>query len=106
MLVDSVKRHMAKGNKPESLASVGERLRLLRLALHYTQGQIAAMVGVSQAAWSQYENGIHAMDVQIALRLQALTGAPLEWVFSGIVTRIPHNLFAKLTKNGKQSHGH
>jgi transcriptional regulator with XRE-family HTH domain len=86
------------GSHPESKEALAERLFLLRNALGYTQAFAAKLIGVKREMWTFWETPTNTREpssrqlVDIEIR----TGAPREWVQSGIAVRMPPILAQKL----------
>lgn len=80
----------------DSYEAIGQRLYLLRKALDYTQGFIAQLAGVGQTAWSNYEAGRGRPEYDVVLRLEIATQAPQEWIYRGIMSRMPFDLAQKI----------
>lgn len=78
------------------MPEIAKRLILLRKALGYTQDMIGRMAGVSGNAWSNYENGLRRIELDNVFQLEAATGAPQEWVYRGIMARMPLELAEKI----------
>ena len=65
-------------------------LRAWRTGLRLTQAQAARMLGVSQAAWCDWEKAKKAPDIASGVRIESLTGIPVKaWVHPSTV---PHSL--------------
>lgn len=80
----------------DSLEAMGERLAMLRKALDYSQEFIAKLAGVGQTAWVHYEKGRRRPEFDVVIKLEAATGAPMEWVYRGIMARMPYDLIQKI----------
>ncbi len=81
---------------PYSLDEIAKRLRLLRRALGNTQATMGALAGVSGNAWQNYEKGLRRIDLDSVFHLETATGAPQEWIYRGIMARMPMELSEKL----------
>ena len=75
-----------KTTAPE-IAAFGLRLRQARLAarsgLGYGQRELAAMLGVSQAAVSDYERGRRQPGLEMLTELGRLLGVSIDWLLTG-----------------------
>jgi transcriptional regulator with XRE-family HTH domain len=81
---------------PYSLDEIAKRLILLRKALGNTQATMGALAGVSGNAWQNYEKGIRRIELDNVFQLETATGAPQEWIYRGIMARMPIELAEKL----------
>ena len=61
---------------------IGERLKIERLRLRYSQAEAGNMVGVSDAMWGRYERGA-VMGVDVESKLQG-AGFDVDYIFTGI----------------------
>lgn len=75
----------------------GRRLRQLREALDYEQGEFAAMIGVNQPTYNNYETGLRLPSPSILRRVIARTGATTDWIYLGDRRHLPPALLEKLT---------
>jgi transcriptional regulator with XRE-family HTH domain len=89
---------------PFSLDEIGKRLLLLRQALDNTQWQMAALAGVTDKAWQNYEAGIRRIDIKVVGRLRATVGVTSDWVYWGDIGRMPGPLLDKLQGQAKIDH--
>lgn len=84
-------------SEPDSMEAIGERLRLLRAALGFTQEQMAERHGIeSQQAWANYERGERPLDYRIALSIAQKDSASLDWIYRGLRGTLPVHLAEKL----------
>ena len=60
---------------------VENRLRAMRAARGWTQAQLGAAVGVSRQAIIAIETERHDPSLEVAFRLSAVFGAPVETIF-------------------------
>jgi transcriptional regulator with XRE-family HTH domain len=82
---------------PESLPEIAHRLTILREALGYrTQGEMAAVLGMTAGSWSNYERGFSRINIDAALLLQRRFGIPLDYVYIGLTAMLPSHLAAKI----------
>lgn len=81
---------------PYSLPEIAKRLFLLRKALGLTQATIGRMAGVSGNAWGNYEKALRRIELDNVFQLETATGAPQEWVYRGIMARMPLELAQKI----------
>lgn len=90
---------MVRGSRhPDSKEALAERLILLRAAKGWTQVFAAKMIGESQATWGFWEspnNNRQPTGAQLR-QIEIVTGAPREWIQSGIASRMPPILAEKL----------
>ncbi len=81
---------------PASREMIAHRLFLTRKALGYTQAFMANLIGLQQSAWNNYEQGHRRIDVDPALRLCAVTGIDMSWIYQGNITGVPVELAEKI----------
>lgn len=80
-----------------SLTRIGERIRVLREALGYSNAsQFAAFVGWSSQQLSNYENGQKRPEVNMAILLCSRTGATLDYIYRGEFAGLPMQLAVKI----------
>lgn len=58
--------------------NIGEKIRKIRAEKHYSQARMAEMLGVSQQAYSKYENGLTSMSFETALQLAEILDISLD----------------------------
>jgi transcriptional regulator with XRE-family HTH domain len=86
---------MADGGK--SLADIGMRLQALMNALEFKkQSTFAHLIEVTQPALNNYLQGVRRPDLDVAMRIQAKTGATLDWIYLGDRSGLPSRLLEKL----------
>lgn len=82
---------------PQSRVEIGKRLWILREALDKTQAQMAKLAGLaSPSAWANYEKGDRRISLDHALRLHALAGVPITYIYHGSMADIPSDLLDKI----------
>jgi transcriptional regulator with XRE-family HTH domain len=77
--------------EPE-LKEIGRRLAATRLALGYTQDELADEIGVSRSAYGNWEQGSRPPDYAAMRRLKKRFQVPLDWVYDGDPAQLPHHL--------------
>lgn len=55
------------------MQKIGQRVRAWRLKKDWSQGQMAKLIGVSQAFWSRFESGKKLLGPASAKKLEAVT---------------------------------
>lgn len=82
---------------PTSLAEIGARLKLSRLALGKTQAEMASYMGSSTPgqAWENYEAGRRRISIDHALALRSV-GLTIEWIYEGNDRRLSRDLYARI----------
>ena len=94
--------HMPTASRDTDLMSeVGLRLARTRDALGWTQQQMADAINVGRTTVDNWEQGIRLADVVAILRLKRATGVPLEWIFAGDITKVPHEIAIRLLGDQK-----
>lgn len=89
---------MAKANELYSAMSVGERLRITRLALKLTQKGMAHPLSVSRAAYTMYETGTRVPPWNIAIELCEKWGLTLDWIYMGDLSGLPAYLVERINR--------
>jgi transcriptional regulator with XRE-family HTH domain len=82
---------------PTHHEAIAQRLRLTREATGLPQRQFARRVGITPAAWNNYEKDVNRISVDAALKLCASIGATLDWIYRGnMESGLPMSLARKL----------
>ena len=81
---------------PYSLDEISKRLVLLRKALGNTQAAMGSLAGVSGNAWQNYEAGIRRIELDNVFQLESAIGVPQEWIYRGVMSRMPLELAEKI----------
>ena len=82
-----------------SSAAIGDRLRFLRETKGLKhQTLMAKLVGASQSRYSNWENGIGVIPVEFAIRICSLTGATLDFIYTGNCSSLPAHLISKFSE--------
>ena len=81
---------------PYALPEIGKRMFLLRKALGNTQAQMGRLAGVSGNAWQNYESGLRRIELDNVFQLETTSGAPQEWIYRGVMVRMPLDLAQKI----------
>jgi transcriptional regulator with XRE-family HTH domain len=79
-----------------SIVQIGERLRLLRETLQYSQTEFARKLNISLQTWNNYERGVSRIRVDEAYKLVQQTGVTLDWIYLGTESHLPKALSEKL----------
>jgi transcriptional regulator with XRE-family HTH domain len=87
-------------NPDETIHAIAERLQALRAAMGYGQNQrgFALFVGVTITSWNNYERAFRRIDIDNAIKVAKATGAPLDWIYRGVRTALPHDLALRLAE--------
>ena len=81
-----------------SLKAVGERLRLVREARGFAhQGAFAKLLDVGQSRYANWEQGLHAIPYEFAIRVHSKTGATLDYLYRGDVSGLPSSLLQEIS---------
>lgn len=67
---------------PRVRRQIGARIRALRLRRDFTQEALAEALEVERKTISRAENGVHAYDIDFAIRLARVLRVPLHWLFT------------------------
>lgn len=65
------------------LVAIGERIRLQRVTLGYTQQYVYDKIDISQNHYSRIENGHTGMSFDILLQLSELLGLSTDYILTG-----------------------
>lgn len=64
-----------------SVTAIAARLVLLRRAMNWTQTEMARQIGIQLTTWNNYELAVSPIPWQTALKVCAVTGASLDWIY-------------------------
>jgi len=82
-----------------NVRAVADRLRLTRLAMGYkVQAAWARVVGISPAAWNNYEQGLRLINVPDAGKVASVTGVTLDWIYHGSRRGLPSEFLQRLVE--------
>jgi transcriptional regulator with XRE-family HTH domain len=82
-----------KATKDAQKQEIGQRLGELREAYGYTQIKTANMLGVSAAAWCNWEAGKKRISIDAAIAFCEKTAVTLDWIYRG-AGKVPKKLRA------------
>lgn len=82
--------------RPEDIAEIAERLRLLREALGMSQSEIARRIGASPSQWNNYEKPLVRIRIDEAIKLTQTFGVTLDWIYTGDARMMPNHLMQKI----------
>ena len=91
---------------PATFPAIGQRLRLLRMALmpRSSRAQFARLVGLSRTTWVKCEIGTARLSLTTALVLHQKFGVSLDWVYLGDGRTMPQGLMMKIAALGQGEH--
>ncbi|WP_375453754.1 helix-turn-helix transcriptional regulator [uncultured Methylobacterium sp.] len=89
---------MSADPKEPAYPECGERLRLLRLAVHEMDNQraFAELYGFTHSQWNNYETGLSRPKPDDALRLKQKFGITTDWIYDGTVSMMPLYLVERM----------
>lgn len=90
------KRSIPVDETQSSIVAIGERLRLLREALLYSQTEFARKLNISLQTWNNYERGVSRIRIDEAYKVVRQTGVTLDWIYLGADAHLPRALSEKL----------
>lgn len=90
---------MSRPAQPLNLIEIGPRLKATREALGLSQEQAADETATTGTTWSKWETAERTPAVGSMLRLRAVFGVPLDWIYAGDPARLPHDLAEKLKRS-------
>lgn len=76
--------------------ATGHHLRLLRLALGRSVGEMALMLGVSSSRLANWESGHHYPDPYVMYVACLETGVTMDWIYRGVRAGVSSSLAAGL----------
>lgn len=76
--------------------AVGERLRLLRMALGKSPSEMADTLGIERTYWTRYEKGRQGLSDSVAALLCVRFGVTLDWLILGDWSKLPFELAEKI----------
>lgn len=83
-----------------TLAKIGERLELIRLARgHIKRGEQkkwAQSFGFGETTYAMWENGQQRIPTDEAVKIVAKTGATLDYIYLGVESTLPKSLSAAI----------
>lgn len=73
---------------------IGERLRLIEKAMQLSGADIARRTQgkITPSRWSEYKQGVRQITVENAIILRDLTGATLDYIYTGDISSLPVRL--------------
>jgi len=83
---------------PESLKSLGARLKSTREALGLSAAELCRQIDCKANRWSQYESGERKITLEVANSLCDQFGLSLDWIYRGNPAMLPHSLRLKMPK--------
>lgn len=82
---------------PDSVPLVIERLELTRKALKKRPSEFADAAGVARSTYSNWKNGKGRPELTQALKLCAVYGLTLDWIYRGIMEGLPARVWDAIT---------
>ena len=79
--------------------SIGERLRITRLAMKLTQKSMAHPLSVTREAYTMYETGARIPPWDMAIELTEAWGLTLDWIYKGDLSGLPAHLVEKINRS-------
>lgn len=76
--------------------SIGERLRVTRLALGITQKSMAHPLSVTREAYTMYETGSREPPWTVGIELCDAWGLTLDWIYRGDMSGLQSGLVEKI----------
>lgn len=78
---------------------MAERLVATRLALGYeNQSEFAKEAGIAKNTYNQWEHAKGPPHLHQLVRLWRRFGVPVEWVYFGVPTNLPHPIASEIPK--------
>jgi transcriptional regulator with XRE-family HTH domain len=90
--IDGMKAARSEPINPESIAAIGDRIRLTREALDLTQAAFARLIGADPQAINNWEGARTRISIDQALKVCRATGVSLDWIYRGHASGLPVNL--------------
>lgn len=97
--------------KPDSVADIGRRLRLIRLAYgavqkraeEMSQSEMARLLDLNSAStWNNWETGDNRIGINGAMALAKRTGVSLDYIYFGERAGLPHAMAIEIGKLEQQ----
>lgn len=85
---------MADGGR--SNTDIAMRLAALVAAMGMNQARFAALIEIGQPTLNNYLKGLRRPELDVAINIQARTGATLDWIYLGDRSGLPARLLALL----------
>ena len=88
------------------ISAISARLRILRESRGQNQTEFCKSVGLTKAAWNNYETGDRRLSLEAALTLCDETGVTLDWIYRGVKYGLPSALATAIhdIETGKKIH--
>ena len=85
---------------PDTFPEIGQRLRLLRMALRpgNTPSEFARLVGLTRTAWIRCEFGAARLGLTTALVLRQKFGVSLDWIYAGDTRMMSEQLMLRIAE--------
>jgi transcriptional regulator with XRE-family HTH domain len=80
--------------------AIGLRLTVVRGALGINQAELCRRIKVDPPRWNQYELGHRRITLEVALRLRAVFGITLDWIYIGDPSSLPAKLHQQILLAG------
>lgn len=78
--------------------AIAARLVLLRRAMGWSQTEMARQLGIQLTTWNNYELAVSPIPWQTALKVCAVTGASLDWIYQNQRGLMPVKLIGDIEK--------
>jgi DNA-binding XRE family transcriptional regulator len=79
--------------------SVGERIRITRMAIGITQRGFAKPLGITREAQTMYESGARRPPWEVGVLMCDAWGLTLDWIYRGDLSGLSMALVERINKN-------
>lgn len=80
------------------METIAARLRATRHALDLTQRELCRRAGIETNTYNQWEKAKGRPEIDKAFKLCDAFGLTLDWIYSGVLAGLPHDLAVKLVR--------
>ena len=94
--------YMEFGIENTTLDAVAKRLIATRLAHKKEKKEFAVWCGVSEQAWSNYENRRRRIEINTAIRVAVRANVDLDWIYRGVTMGLTGEMIEKLETGFEQ----
>lgn len=71
---------------------IAARLIATREVMEMSQAEFCRRAGINQPTYNQYEKAVNVPEPQWVLRIRDAFGIPLDWVYCGDASSLPHRI--------------
>lgn len=94
---------MEFGIENTTLDAISKRLIATRLVHNKQKKEFALWCGVSEQAWSNYENRRRRIELDAAIRVAVRANVDLDWIYRGVTMGLTGEMIEKLETGYEQA---